>query len=266
MKYLKYIKSFNKINENKRDNFLDWIPFSKGKRPASDLDIKLNKNLIRESVRKFDIMFGTDYFDKFGMDYHILTGSNIYYAKEVIESLTDEALRSSVYDKFDLVSKKDESQNFLYDYIMSMSIKSSEGCGEDCFDDTLYFLKRNIPLKVSRGEFLYKFFKKFGSEFNNDLIKDIFEVKNGYDLGGNGNQMEIKIQKAFLTSTKRVLDKFEKKGNKGVSKVIDTQYMFKLILEDFCENEFINDESIKEKYLKKRLNDWFKWIKNNLIG
>jgi hypothetical protein len=250
-RYLEY------ITESKKDNFLDWIPFSRSKRPKSDEDIKLNKRLIRESVMKFDMMFGTQYFDRFGMDYQILVGSTVYYCKEVLESLTDEALKEEVYQNFDLTQEPDQT---LYDNIMVDILT------EDDNKDVLFkYITSKIPKMVYKQEILHKFFKKFGSEFNNDLIKEIFDTKSNYDLGESSNVMLSTIQREFLNSMKATMDRYQEKENKGVKKLVNSHDFFKNVIENFYESEFVSTGRVKELYLKKRLNDWFKWIKSNLL-
>lgn len=257
MKLKKYIEF---IKENKVSVIETISPFSKERRPQTDEDISKEKDFLLKAIQMFDEIFGTDYYAKFGLDFHVLVGSEIYFSKEVIESLTMEAKKPEVYSKFNLLKNKDESVQTLFDHLMRMTLNKQEGGESD--GSALEFLCDKIPNKLNKEELYYKLFRKIGSEFDHELISEVFETKTKYDLGGDNPQMAKSVQKAFLESMKSSMLRFQNKVQKGKFNLIDCKSFFEITLENYLESDHVNQITIREDYISKRLKDWYNYLKS----
>jgi len=255
--YIEFIKENNQDN-NDSNIFEEIAPFSIDNRPKNDTDIKREKNFIIDSVKKFDDIFGTNYYEKFGSDFHVLVGKEVYFSKEIIESLSEEAIKPGVYVRFDLLKNKDENIETLYDHLMKLTLMNQEG-KED--NETLDFLCSQITSKVNKEEVYYRLFRKIGSEFNQEVIKDTLEVKTSYDLGGNNKPMDKNMQRSFLISLKNSLKHYQNKVQKGKFNIIDSKELFGKVIEYYLKSDLINNLTIREDYIKKRLNDWYEYMR-----
>ena len=239
-------------------------PFSLDNRPSSDRDIKIEKDFIISAIKKFDEIFGTDYYQKFGTDFRLLVGKEVFFSKEIVESLVNESLKEEVNVKFNLLQNDDENTNTLYDNLMRVKLNSiSDGDTEDDNDTdskALDFITSLLPSKINKSELYYRLFKKVGSEFDDELIKDILEVKHSFDLKGDGRIMKKDYQRVFLESMKKTMLRYVNKVKKNKSNFINTEEFFKYTFEEFSEKEI--SENIRRDYLKKRLNDWVKYLKD----
>lgn len=250
---IKKFKEF-KINESVSVSISDSVtPFSLDNRPSSDRDIKVEKEFIVSAIKKFDEIFGTDYYQKFGTDFRLLVGKDIFFSKEIVESLVKESLKEEVNEKFDLLKNKDENSHTLYDHLMRVKLN------EDNIDEALDFLTTILPSKINKSELYYKLFKKVGSEFSDEIIKDVLEIKSSFDLKGDGRVMKKEYQKAFLESMKRTMLRYPSKVKKNKSNFINTKEFFKYTLGEFSKKEM--SENIRRDYIKKRLNDWVQYLK-----
>lgn len=255
MQFLK--KYINFINESKKENFIDWYPYSKDIPPKTDLDIHNNRKMIKYAVQTFDKMFGTQYFDKFGMDYHYLVGSNKYFGKEVISALVDEALKPEIYSQFKLDNSVSDT---LYDYLMYLNINADDDTDVN-ISKVVKFINNKIPKKIFKGELGYKFFDKFGEEFTNEMVEEIIDVNYNIPKGEKYKHITPSLQREFLNAFNRVMKRYIIKNTKTKKTMIDTEEFFTLVLEDYLKSEYINTDRIKEVYVKKKINDWLRDIK-----
>ncbi|CAG7581416.1 MAG: hypothetical protein SLAVMIC_00831 [uncultured marine phage] len=260
MKLKKYIEFVNENKSNVSIKFLEEItPFSKERRPQTDDDISHEKDFVIKAVQKFDEIFGTDYYQKFGSDFHVLVGSDIYFSKEIVEALSDEAVKPNVYMKFDLLKNKDESVESLFDHLMRMTLTSHEGHEDD--GSLVDFLCNKIPNRLPKEELYYKLFRKIGSEFDAEIIKEVMETKTHYDLGGDNKQMPKSIQKAFLSSLTQGMKRYHNKVQKGKFNLIDCKEYFKIVAENYLNSDQVNKLTIREDYINKRLKDWYEYLR-----
>lgn len=259
---MKLKKYYEFIKEGKVVDLEQITPFSRERRPQTDSDISHEKDFLLKSIQKFDEIFGTDYYAKFGTDFHVLTGSDIFFSKEVIEALSEEAKKPKVYMRFDLLKNKDESVQTLFDHLMRMTLNDNEG-GEDD-ESTLNFLCEKIPSKLNKEELYYKLFRKIGNEFDPELIKEILETKTHYDLGGDGQLMAKSVQKAFLESMKKAMFRYQNRIQKGKFNLLDCKSFFKIVLEYYLESDNVNKITIREDYISKRLKDWYQFLRTIL--
>jgi len=253
--YTQFVNESNIIDSKEVINFTDMTPFSKARRPQSDGDITHEKEFINKAVHKFDEIFGTDYFNKFGSDFHVLTNDEIYFSKEVVEALSNEAMKPKVYMQFDLLKNKDESVQTLSDNLMRITLSDHENIEDD--GSVLNFLCSKVPSKVNKEELYYRLFRKVGSEFCPEIIKEILETKTHYDLGGDNKEMSNSIQKAFLVALKDGMYRYQIKVKKGKFNIVKSEEFFKIVIENYLKSDLVNKMTIREDYINKRLEDWY---------
>lgn len=254
------LKKYNEfIKESKVTSLEQLTPFSRDRKPQTDEDISHEKDFLLKAIQKFDEIFGTDYYAKFGTDFHVLTGNEIYFSKEVVEALSNEAKKPKVYMRFDLLKNKDESVQTLFDHLMRMTLNDHEG-GEDD-ESTLNFLCDKIPGKLNKEELYYKLFRKIGSEFDPEIIKEILDTKTHYDLGGDNPNMAKSVQKAFLESMRKAMLRYQNKIQKGKFNLVDCKAFFKIVVQYYLKSDHVNKITIREDYISKRLKDWYEYLR-----
>lgn len=238
---MKYVKSF-KIFEI----------FSKDNPPENDSEIEKNKTLIRKAVQKFDKIFGTNYYQKYGSDFRTVLGDTRYFLKEIIIYLRDETLKKGP-DGFKHTKFIDNLTTTLYDNLIRDFLTNEK--------NTLKFIGDKIPNKINKTELFYKFFLNFGHNFNDELIKEVLEIKQKFENKREKDEMNKTIQRTFLKSMKEVMDMFSEKVKRNQTVFISSDTFFEKTLEKFKKSD-LNKHIISDNYLKKRLNDWIKWVKD----
>jgi len=247
IKNFKDFKLFEKISITVSD---DVAPFNLNKRPQTDQDMEREKSFLLSAIKEFDRIFKTDYHQKFGIDFRLLVGRDEFFSKEAIEALIKEALKYEVYTRFDLSSS--DTFDTLYSNILKYKVSETK-------DDFLDFINSILPNKIDKSKLYYKFFRKVGSEFDNEVIKDVLEFKNSFDLGGDNPRMKEKYQRVFLRGMKHSMNRYQRKVKKGKSSFISTSEFFEGVL-SYLDNAEIED--VKKDYVKKRLGDWVSYLKS----
>lgn len=113
---------------------------------------------------------------------------------------------------------------------------------EDETDPFVDEILQQMPKVIKKKKLLYSFFRKFGSEFDKDIINEILEIKNpkySYDLGGDGEEMPKDLQKVFLKAVKFELERYKD--------VVHTEKFFKAVMIRIGNNKELNKYEIAEK-------------------
>ena len=245
----------------KLNNFVLYGNFEGLKKPLTDLEVSQNEELLINAVKKYDELFNTHYFEKYGTDYSMLvkdpTIKKLYYG-DVVKQLCIDSFKLDIFKNINA-----ENITSINDYILTYIIykKISKEC-EELKTKLKSVLFKSIPKVINNKEFLYKFFKNNGTEFTKENIHEIFEIKNKknhYELGGESAILAHDyIQKLFLSSLKKSVDRF--------NDLLDTDKLFDLLLKNMDE-KIENDSSlttsiIHDRYIIFRLKEFLHYIKS----
>ena len=274
-KILKYIQFITEnMNSDKVDSVSAKFPIIKDiykyvkygnfagvKKPITDKEMLENDELLKKSVKKFDELFKTDYYTKHGMDYSTLlndpTINKVYYG-DVVKFLIMSSFDINVYQNiFNFESNTIE--DFVYKFIIFKLVKKEVADLENEFKNKIM---KNVPKAVNKKMFLYKFFKHFGSQFNVEIIEEVMGIskKNMYELGGLNVKAHKNMQKLFLSTLKKELDKYKD--------IIKTDVVIDNVLNNILN--FYNDGNtditnvIHDKYIVVKLKEYLDYLESIL--
>lgn len=274
-------KRFTMLNENKNYDYLanlsivkSKLPellkleqyviygnFNELKKPVSDKELEQNNYLLKLAVTKFDELFNTDYFKKYGLDYDLLvkdpTIKKVYYG-DVVRQLCIDAFKFDVFRNVNVESAKSIS-DLVIAFIIMDYIKDEQGIVklQKYFKDVMFM---KIPKIVNKKELLYLFFKNNGTEFTTDKINEIFNIKNKkntYLLGGTNVLADVYVQDIFLKSLKKAIDRF--------TDLVNTDKLYDIFI-GYLKKEVVNSTElstniIHDKYIVSKLKSFLNYLK-----
>lgn len=275
-------KRFNLINENngfdylsnlsivksklpellKLDDYVLYGNFNELKKPISDKELEQNNLLLKDAVTYFDKLFNTKYFETYGLDYDMLVKDpsikKVYYG-DVVRQLCIDAFKFDIFKNVNVKSSTSIS-DFVLALIILLSIKDEQ---KETELNVLFKKKifEKIPSIINKKEFLYKFFKNNGSEFNIEKVIEVFEIKNKknvYSLSGNNILADIYIQELFLKSLKKTIDRFVE--------IVNADKFFEIFI-GYLKKEIGNDKElsatiIHDKYIINKLKMFLEYLKS----
>jgi len=202
------------INESKHDfGFLMYGNFDSKPLPKTDDELEYDRNLSMKAISSFDELFGTNIREMYGDDFSMLLQDpsiNHPTSGDVIKKLVEISYQPKWYSKFEI---KNNSEN-INGMILDQLINNYQG-KEISWKHIIEYLKQGgVKSAQRKQEFIYKLFLYFGSEFNQEIVKKAFEIKNKkhvYDVDDTRTQseMEQNIELAWWKCLKWSMDHYK---------------------------------------------------------
>lgn len=241
----------------KLNTHLKYGNFGGLKKPITDKEVLENEELLKKAVIKFDELFKTNYYVKYGVDYSTLlndpTIKNVYYG-DVIKQLIINSFNINIYHNI-FKFETNTIEDFIYKFIIYKLVGKDVTTLESSFKKTIL---SKIPSTVNKKMFLYKFFKNYGNQFNTEVIEEVLGItkKNMYELGGVNIKADKKVQQIFLSTLKKELDKYKDIIN--TNDILDT--VLNKMLNHFNENESELKSVIHERYIIVKLKELLEYL------
>ena len=229
------IKDYKLFKE--KYEYLKFGNFDKKLLPKTEEELSYDKKLGMKAMGMYDQIFGTNVLATYGADFDLLVkdpGLKKTTSGDVIKKLVKNSYKPQWYSKFKFDDKPEDN----IENILAKQVLNKYQSNKISWDSlTKYVLSpSNINPNERKKSFVYKLFYNFGKEFNQDIAKEIFEIKNKkikYDVKDERNEinMNADLEKLFWKCIKwslahykdwmKVSDVIEKAGNKFVELITD---------------------------------------------
>jgi hypothetical protein len=176
------IKLFEEYSGNY--DFVTFGNFDNKPLPKTDEDIKKDRELSWKAINVYDEIFGTNVKETYGEDYGLLLKDpSIKYptSGDVIKKLIENSYTSNWYAKFNIQNNSSNIPGMILDQIMN----SLQG-KEVTWKNLKKYLKNELTISQRKKEFIYNLYLNFGSEFDQDITREVFDIK------GKNHKFEIK--------------------------------------------------------------------------
>jgi hypothetical protein len=240
------IKDYKLFKE--KYNYLKFGNFDNKPLPKSEQELSYDKKLGLKVMKIYDNIFGTNVLATYGSDFDLLVKDpSIKRATsgDVVKALIGKSYKPQFYSKFKFEDKPEDTvENILAKQILNKY--QSETISWDSLIKYVYSAK-NIHSNERKKSFVYKLFYNFGKEFDQNIAKEVFEIKNKkfkYDVKDDRKDivMDSKLEKLFWKCIKwslahykdwmKTKDVLEKAGDKLVELVTDKSDIINKLIDE----------------------------------
>jgi hypothetical protein len=176
--------------------FLTFGNFNNKPLPKTDDELRYDRQLSWKAITLYDEIFGTNVKETYGEDYDLLLKDPSIKrptSGDVIKKLIENSYLPNWYSKFNIKTNSDNISGLLLDQF----INHHQG-KKVSWKPLINYLKKEMKTSQRKKQFVYNLYKPFGSQFNQEMTKEILNVKKDYEID---NKEEFKPMDERLEKT-----------------------------------------------------------------
>lgn len=211
-KMLNYNQFIKNINESHDLNFLNFGNFNDKPLPKTDDELRYDRNLSLRAIEIYDDIFGTSVKSTYGDDFGMLVKDpsiKQVTSGDVIKKLIDNSYTPNWYSKFEIQNNSETISGFLLDQM----VNKYQGKPVN-WKPLIKHLDIKMKMAQRKSNFMYNIYQKFGSEFNHEIILNVFDIKTKtfkYDTDDirEETKMNSDLEKAWWKCIKWALSHYK---------------------------------------------------------
>jgi len=243
------IKDYKLFKE--KYEYLKFGNFDNKPLPKSEDELSYDKKLGLKVMKIYDNIFGTNVLATYGSDFDLLVKDpsiKRVVSGDVVKALIRKSYKPQYYSKFKFEDKPEDT----IENILAKQILNKYQAENISWESLIKYVGsvNNIHSTERKKSFVYKLFYNFGKEFNQNIAKEVFDIKNKkfkYDVKDDREDivMDSKLEKLFWKCIKwsmshykdwmKTSDVLEKAGGKLVELVTDKSDIINKLIDDKVE-------------------------------